>query len=1126
MKRKREESVSDNSDEELYHEKQDQKNQMWFCDICLKQYKNMKTLKQHMQSHTSRQKCNFCEKSYARLEDLRIHQHKIHGIKHETKEHRTKQKTRPFMCQQCKKNFNRKYHLTRHTALVHNRVTPRQRRSQFSCRHCDSDFQDYNQLFQHVMENHPLNQEGGRRATTPKSLNTTEQNQNTGQKEGNEWNDDNKNQQQEEQQGVQASHETADESALNNAVLNRSIHPRGSERYDVLTFFGNIREQVRSFLQSRANSVGGIKYNLCVQVEMQRDDGEDSSIAAPYFRSRTYMALSLDDLHDHDLNEAMQKMYASLEKYMREGSGWYVKKVIKLEIHTVIYKPLSGSMRIALPTSLALSGSLLNIQNSDDRCFLYCVLASLHPAALDPENVEHYRPYEHEVNMSGIIYPVTLSQISKVENQNEEISINVFTYEDKTIVPLRITKHRNRLHHVNVLWLSNEENSHYCLITDLNRFLSRTKTHRSQMYFCSYCLHGFCKETAFHEHQSNCSTHGAQRVELPVVGKNDVLKFNDYEKTLKVPFVIYADFETINRKLYTCMPNPKLSATTPTTKLDVCGFGYKVVCEDNRYTKPIVVYRGEDAGEKLMEYLLEEQEQIKEILSTIEPMETTDELDEFLANATHCCLCKKQFSIYDKTYSRIVRHHNHLTGEIIGPACNSCNLNCKQAKFIPVIFHNLKNFDAHILCEKLGKFKDQRLSCIAQNNEKYVSFSLGWLRFIDSFQFLPASLENLVGNLAQDGIQAFSHLLSETDDETEARLLLRKGVYPYEYMDSFDKFEEQNLPPIDQFYSTIKKDHISIEDYEHAQAVFQAYDMISLGEYHDLYLKTDVVLLTDVFESFRDLCVKQYELDPCHFYTSPGLSWSACLKMTDVRLELLTDIDQILMVEAGIRGGLSQISNRYKKANNPYLEGYDPAVPTTYLQYLDANNLYGWAMVQPLPVDKFEFMGDRDIESLDIMSIPETGDIGYILEVTLEYPNSLHDEHNCLPLAPVRKAITIEELSPYTQNLLRKMHGLTENDPLPNCGKVEKLLATLEDKSHYVLHYRNLQLYLRLGIRLKAIHRVLKFRQDAWMKTYIEHNTEMRKKARSTFEKNFYKLMNVSVFGKVSQNYIMHIFEI
>ena len=181
--------------------------------------------------------------------------------------------------------------------------------------------------------------------------------------------------------------------------------------------------------------------------------------------------------------------------------------------------------------------------------------------------------------------------------------------------------------------------------------------------------------------------------------------------------------------------------------------------------------------------------------------------------------------------------------------------------------------------------------------------------------------------------------------------------------------------------------------------------------------------------------------------------------------------------------------------------------------YLDANNLYGWAMVQSLPVGDFEYLDD--VKNFDFMGIKEDAEIGCILEVSLHYPPVIHDLHNCLPLAPEQKVITNEELSPYVQHLLRKIHGLTDSDPLPARGQVKKLLATLGDKSHYILHYRNLQLYVKLGMKVKEIHRVLQFRQKPWMKPYINFSTEMRKRAKSTFEKNFYKLMNVSVFGKV-----------
>ena len=209
------------------------------------------------------------------------------------------------------------------------------------------------------------------------------------------------------------------------------------------------------------------------------------------------------------------------------------------------------------------------------------------------------------------------------------------------------------------------------------------------------------------------------------------------------------------------------------------------------------------------------------------------------------------------------------------------------------------------------------------------------------------------------------------------------------------------------------------------------------------------MLLTDVFESFRKVCLSQYELDPCHFYTSPGLSWASLLKMTGVELKLLTDINVILMIEHGTRGGLSQISNRYQKANNPYLDDYDPSDTTSYLMYLDANNLYGWAMVQSLPVSDFKFLDDA--KGFDVSTIKEDGEIGFILDVSHQYLEELHDLHNCLPLAPEQRIISNEQLSPYVQQLLRKIHGLRDNDPLPSRGQVKKLLATLGNKTNYIL---------------------------------------------------------------------------
>ena len=184
-------------------------------------------------------------------------------------------------------------------------------------------------------------------------------------------------------------------------------------------------------------------------------------------------------------------------------------------------------------------------------------------------------------------------------------------------------------------------------------------------------------------------------------------------------------------------------------------------------------------------------------------------------------------------------------------------------------------------------------------------------------------------------------------------LLLRKGVYPYEYMDSWERFNETSLPPKKAFYSELNLEDITDKDYNHAQNVWKVFGINNLGEYHDLYVQCDTLLLADIFEKFRDTCIEIYGLDPSHFLSTPGLAWQACLKKTNVNLELLTDIDMLLMIEAGIRGGMCQSVHRYAKANNKYMKNYNKNIESSYLMYLDANNLYGWEMSQKLSVNGF-----------------------------------------------------------------------------------------------------------------------------------------------------------------------------
>ena len=293
------------------------------------------------------------------------------------------------------------------------------------------------------------------------------------------------------------------------------------------------------------------------------------------------------------------------------------------------------------------------------------------------------------------------------------------------------------------------------------------------------------------------------------------------------------------------------------------------------------------------------------------------------------------------------------------------------------------------------------------------------------------------------------------------------------------------------------KIYISDEDYQHALNVWNTFKCKIIKDYHDLYLKSDVLLLADVFENFRKTCLKHYNLDPAHYYTSPGLAWDACLKETAQELELLQDYDMLMMFEKGIRGGITHISKRYAEANNKYMKDFNPDKPSAFIQYLDANNLYGWAMSQSLPTHGFKWMKnltkDKVLDILEKVNDNMKNPIkrkGYIFEVDLKYPKDLRESHNDYPLAP-------EKL---------KVNG------------VEKLISHFKRHKNYVIHYRNLRQCLEMGLKITKVHRGISFNQSPWMEPYIRKNTELRKTAANSFEKDFFKLMNNSVFGKTIEN--------
>ncbi|MCP4458319.1 MAG: hypothetical protein GY816_09905, partial [Cytophagales bacterium] len=481
--------------------------------------------------------------------------------------------------------------------------------------------------------------------------------------------------------------------------------------------------------------------------------------------------------------------------------------------------------------------------------------------------------------------------------------------------------------------------------------------------------------------------------------KNDYLEFNAFNKMIMHPVFIVADFESNIEKLETSS-----GSTQKTARHTPCAYALKVVSHLKEWDLPVECYRGPDAAMVFILRLYEIYEELEPIISADVEMEpvTPEQKAEFDLQSD-CHICSKPL---DEN-----KHldHCHYTGKVLGYAHEVCNLQRKTPKKLPIIFHNFKGYDCHLLIKKLCELEDDlwNVKLIPKNMEKYTSVITEKFRFIDSLQHLSASLDELVENLKTVGEDKFKSIKCHVDElyggsQRKLELLLRKGVYPFKYMDSFAKFEE-GLPPIEEFHNDLKNEPCSAEDYQHVQNMWNEFGMRNMGDLCDVYVQSDVLLLADVLQEYRKECWENFSLDPLHYYTAPGLTFDAALVKTGVRLELLKDPSMYQFFEKAIRGGISVISKRYAKANNKYLPDFDPSEPSNFLWYIDANNLYGASMVEKQPVSDFKWtiITKEEIEQYDT-----TSDTGCFVEVDLEIPNNLHDKFNCFPVAPEPLEVT------------------------------------------------------------------------------------------------------------------------
>ena len=888
--------------------------------------------------------------------------------------------------------------------------------------------------------------------------------------------------------------------------------------------------------------------NVRADASFIRNNG-DGSIArvTAYFHTPPQLVA---DGHPLDIDAILADLNRQIDNWNGRGSGFVIDHVLRFVVCINAYKPLHGSTFIPTPQWLKGKHCVINVENKKDRkCFIWSVLSALYPPTSHPERLSRYIMYEDRLNVAGLEYPVPTKLIPLFEKNNPSIAINIL-YPDndsKGFQVLYRSPHRDRKH-VNLLLLDDPENpskNHYVWIKNMSALVCHRTKHRTQVHVCNSCLHPFENEHALNRHMPQCIQHDAQQVEYPDPNneKDRTLKFRSTQKQHPIPFYLVADFESF----LTPVERAEVEKSSGLKVIDehiVSGFCcYRVTSHAEHHTPPFV-YSGPDPMTRFYDHVMSEAREISRIVRGYVDMLplTREQADEY-DHAVTCANCGNPFT----KANHKVHHHCHVNGNYLFPACNNCNLQLKPVKcntgkkkkngnrkrvrqsteewakemyeevfFVPIVFHNLKCYDAHFVVKHFQrKFVERRdndnkltfddVHIIPQNSEKYLEFQVGNLRFLDSFQFLSTSLDDLVQLLVKSGRDHFPHTLKHFGNDD---LVYAKGVYPYAYMTSRDTFAETQLPPIAAFHDNLKDEPLKQEDYDRAQQVWSKYHMQNMQQYHDHYLLTDVLLLTDVFEHFRQTVMLEHKLDCLHFITLPSLAWATALKHTRVELDLLTDPDAYLMIENSMRGGIASISQRYASANNPLVEGYDDSESSRYITYLDANSLYATAQSEPLPVGNFRFLDADEIRNFDLASIEADADIGYIIECDLEYPATLHDLHNDYPMAAEHLTVTREMLSPFAVKLL---------DPSRPWRPSQKLIPNLLDKKNYVLHYRNLQLYTRHGLIATKIHRILSFTQKAWLKPWIDLCNAQRRAARSEFESDLAKLQANATFGKTME---------
>ena len=483
------------------------------------------------------------------------------------------------------------------------------------------------------------------------------------------------------------------------------------ERKDLIVQLEASKLSIKALLNDLLNETKGFKYQITAKVllEKYKHDGE-TEFAPIYFNSWTKTIIN----NRFKLANAFQEILQRIDAWINEGSGQIVESIEPQYINISIYRSLLGSSYIELPTELrSPKKGLINIKNEDQKCFLWCHVRYINPSKEHPGRIKKIdKKIAKKLNFDEIEFPVKEKDFNKIEVKNY-ISINVSGNENNLIFPIYISDKKFE-GSMDILLLIEHDKSHYVYIKNFNRFLFHKTKNKNKKWYCRSCLQCFSSENLLIKHKNDClSINGAQFVRV----EEGMIEFRNYFKQLPTPFKIYADFECNLRdvEIYEGSYTRKYHDHVP------CSYAYKIVCIDDKFSKPIIIYRSENAAYEFIKAILKEYKYCKKIIKKHfnKNLIMSKEEEYSFQQSNNCWICKKLIDNNNKK----ARDHCHVTGKFRGAGHWNFNINFQLTKEIPVIFHNLKGYDGHLILSELNKF-DVKIGVIRNGLEKYMTFFL------------------------------------------------------------------------------------------------------------------------------------------------------------------------------------------------------------------------------------------------------------------------------------------------------------------------------------------------------------------------------------------------------------------